>query len=177
MEKVAEQSKEMKKEEKSTEMLKASPVSSLGAFDEMDKLFDRWFENLLPGGWLRARRSEFPSFGSLSTSLETRLPNIDIVDRDDEVMVRAEIPGIDKNDLDVSVSDNMVTIKGQSKQEKKEEKGDYYRCEISRGAFSRVVSLPHFVDGKGAKAKFKDGVLELTLPKTEKTKRHSVKVE
>ena len=85
--------------------------------------------------------------------------------------------GIEKDDLDISVSDNLLTIKGETKHEEKEEKGEYYRCEISRGTFSRTVALPSDVDSEGGKAKFKDGVLELTLPKIEKTKRRSIKIE
>lgn len=177
MEKAVEKTKEMKKSEKGSEMDVVRPKTAISSFEEMDRLFDRWFENFIPGGLLRSRRSEWPSWGELTAPFEARMPKVDVIDRDEEVMVRAEIPGVDKNDLDVTVADNVVTIKAESKQEKKEEKGDYYRCEISRGAFARTIALPHNVDASGAKAKFKDGVLELTLPKTEKTKRRSIKVE
>ena len=69
------------------------------------------------------------------------------------------------------------SIKGETKHEEKEEKGDYYRSETSRGAFSRMVSLPADVDESKAKASLKDGVLELTLPKVEKAKRRTIKVD
>jgi HSP20 family protein len=69
-----------------------------------------------------------------------------------------------------------VTIKGQTGHEEKEEKGEYYRCEISRGAFSRTVSLPAEVDADKAAAEFKDGVLEIRLPKLEHAKRRVLKV-
>jgi HSP20 family protein len=75
------------------------------------------------------------------------------------------------------MTDDTVTIKGSSSKEEKEEKGDYYRCEISRGSFSRTVSLPAQVDTARSSAKFKDGVLELKVPKKEQAKRRSVKVE
>jgi HSP20 family protein len=93
------------------------------------------------------------------------------------VVVRAEVPGVEKDDLDISVSDNTVTIKGETRREEKEEKGDYYRSEISRGTFTRTVMLPGVVATDKAKAKFKDGVLELKLPKVEKTKRRTVKID
>ena len=75
------------------------------------------------------------------------------------------------------MSDNTVTIKGSVKHEEKEEKGDYYRREISEGSYARTVMLPAEVDGSKAKAKFNDGLLELTLPKLEKSKRRSIAVE
>jgi HSP20 family protein len=105
------------------------------------------------------------------------MPKVDVVERDNEIVVRAEVPGVDKKDLDVSVSDNAVTIKGSTRHEEKEEKGDYYHHEISTGTFSRMVSLPANVDGSKAKADFKDGVLELTIPKVGQSKRHSIKLD
>lgn len=91
--------------------------------------------------------------------------------------MRAEVPGVKKEDLDVSTTDNTVTIKGSTRHEEKEEKGDYYRSEITRGSFSRTVALPSEVDSAKAKARYKDGILELTLPKVNKSKRRTVKVE
>jgi HSP20 family protein len=100
-----------------------------------------------------------------------------VIERDDAVIVKAELPGVDKKDIDVSVTSNTVTIKGSTSHEEKEEKGDYYRCEMSRGSYSRTLSLPADVDEGKAKAKLKDGILELTLPKVKKSKRQSIKVE
>jgi HSP20 family protein len=107
---------------------------------------------------------------------ESFLPSVDVIDRDDEVVVRAAIPGYKKEDIEISVSDSMLTIKGETKTEAKEEKGDYYRCEISQGSFSRMVELPASVDDAKAKATMKDGMLELTLPKIEKSKRHTISI-
>ena len=75
------------------------------------------------------------------------------------------------------MTNNSITIKGSTKAEEKEEKGDYHRCEISQGAYSRTLSLPSEVDTDKAKAKFKHGVLKLTIPKVKKSKHISVKVE
>jgi len=157
---------------RSQEIQKATPARALSPFDEMDRMFDGFFRR----GVMRPWRFDWPSFPEMALP-EMNIPKVDVVDRENEVLVKAEIPGVDKKDIDISVGEDTVTIKGETRREEKEEKGDYYRCEISRGSFSRTVALPAVVNGAGAKASFKDGVLELTLPKTEKAKRHSVKVE
>jgi HSP20 family protein len=143
----------------------------LSPFEEMERLF----EGVWPRGWMQPWHWDRQFLSELAR-LDLRLPKVDIIERDGEVVVKAEVPGVAKDDLDVSVTENAVTIKGVTSHEEKEEKGDYYRSEMRRGAFSRTVGLPCNVDGNQAKAQFKDGVLELTLPKLEKTKRVSVKV-
>lgn len=135
---------------------------------DIDRLFDdfigrRW---LRPFGWERPL-AEMPEF----------VPSIDVIDREDEVVVRAEVPGYKKEDIEISVTDSMLTIRGETKTEEKEEKGDYYRCEISHGAFTRTLDLPAKVDDSKAKAAMKDGVIELTLPKVEKSKRRTINIE
>lgn len=146
---------------------------SLSPFEEMDRMFDSFF----PRGWLRPQHWERPSWGEMMASFESQMPRVDIIDRDDEVVVHAEVPGVDKDDLEVSVTDNTVTIKASTSQEKKEEKGDYYRCETKRGSFSRTLALPSDIDCDKAKSSLKDGVLELRLPKIAKSKRRQIKVE
>jgi HSP20 family protein len=162
-------------EEKATEVAvkkeeaKPVPARMLSPFEEMDRLL----ESAFPRGWLRPMRWEWPSFAEL----ERRFPKVDVIDRDADIVVKAEVPGVDKKDLEVTTTENTVTIKGKTSHEEKEEKGDYFRSEISRGSFSRTVALPGEVDGANAKASFKDGVLELTLPKLAKSKRIPIKVE
>jgi len=150
----------------------AAPTRALSPFEELDRMF----ESLVPRGWLRPWRWERPSFSDL-LQFEFQGPRVDVIDREDEVLVKAEIPGVSKDDLEVSVDESTVTIKGQTSHEEKEEKGDYYRSEIRRGAFSRTIALPREVDASEAKATFKDGILELSLPKVAKSKRVAVKVE
>jgi HSP20 family protein len=104
-------------------------------------------------------------------------PSVDVIDRDDEVVVKAEVPGVKKEDIHISLTGNLMTIKGETKQVQKEEKGDYYRCEISRGAFSRMVTLPADVDDTKAKAELHDGMLEITLPKMEQAKKRDIKIQ
>jgi HSP20 family protein len=164
--------KEEKKESKQ-ELQKAEPRRALSPFEEMDRMF----EDFLSRGWMRPLRWELPSWGDMAKPFEGKMPKVDVIERDDEVVVKAEIPGVDKKDLDVSVTENSVTIKGTTSHEEKEEKGDYFRSEISRGAYARTVGLPAYVDADKAKASFKDGVLELKLPKVEKAKRRSIEIK
>ena len=159
-----------KKSEK-TGLKKGETAHVLSPFEEMDRLFDSY----LSRGWLRP--FQLPSLAKTAAPFEGRIPNIDLVDRDDEFVIKAELPGVDKKDLEISVAQNAVTIKGSTRYEEKEEKGDYYRCEISRGSYARTLALPADVDEEHSKATFKDGVLELTLPKLKKTKRHNIRVE
>ena len=105
------------------------------------------------------------------------LPEVDVIDQDSSIMVRAALPGVKKDNLEVSSTDRTITIRGKTREETREEKGEYYRHEISTGNFLRTVSLPAAVDESRIKAKFKDGLLEVTLPKLESAKRHTVKVE
>jgi HSP20 family protein len=105
------------------------------------------------------------------------MPKVDIIDRDDEVFIRAELPGVDKKDIDISMTDNTVTIKGETRKEEKEEKGDYFRRETSHGCYTRTLSLPADVNTDKTNATFKDGVLELTMPKIERAKRRNIEVK
>ena len=169
---VTETKKEIQAAEKEIPVKKAEAAHALTPFEEIDRVVERMFEGFFPRSWMRPMmRWEWPAWPAFE---EIRMPRVDVVERDTEIVVRAEVPGIDKKDLDVSVANNTVTIKGETKKETKEEKGDYHRREISSSSFSRTVALPAAIDGANAKASFKDGVLELTLPKIEK--RHPVKV-
>jgi HSP20 family protein len=160
--------------EKGKEIQKAAPVRALHPFEDMERMMDRVFREFPGRGWMRPFSFEWPAWPELP---ELRMPKVDVIDRDDDVLVRAELPGVEKKDLEISTSDTSVTIKATTAREEKEEKGDYYRCEISRGMLSRTVALPAQVHSDKAKASLKDGVLELTLPKVEKSKRRTVTVE
>lgn len=154
----------------------ARPSRLPAAFEEFEHYLDRFFDDFMsPRGWLRPMRWQQPMWDRLA-SLEPRMPKVDVIDRDKEVVIRAEIPGVERKDLDISVTDNTVTIKGSSRQEHKEEEGDYYRCEITHGAFARTLALPSEVDADHAKASFENGVLELTLPKQKSAHRRRIEV-
>ncbi len=143
----------------------------LNPFEEMNRMFDQFFGN----GWMRPWRYSWPSLPELALP-EMNAPKVDVIDREAEVLIKAELPGVDKKDLDISMGENTVTIKASTMHEEKAEQGDFFRHEISNGTFSRTVVLPAPVDGARAKAVFKDGVLELTVPKVEAAKRHTVKI-
>jgi HSP20 family protein len=160
--------------EKGKEIQKAVPVRTLRPFEEMERLMDRAFADFPGRGLMRPWSFEWPAWAEMR---ELRMPKVDVVDRDEDVLVRAELPGVEKKDLEISTSDTSVTIKATTRHEEKEEKGDYYRCEITRGSFARTVSLPAQVQSDKAKANLKDGVLELTLPKVEKSKRRTIAVD
>ena len=167
---MAEQSKTEMQPAKSGELQKA-PSRGLRPFEEMERMFDEF----LGRSWLRPLRLE--RMPELARMWEGSLPKLDVIDRDNEVVVKAEVPGVKKEDLEISVTGDLFTIKGQTKREEKEEKGDYYRSEVSQGSFSRTVTLPAMVDEAGAQAQLKDGVLEVTLPKTEKSKKRAIKID
>ena len=135
---------------------------------------DRFFENVFPRNMLRFGRWPWPEW---TPRFEGKLPAIDIIDHPNNIVVRAEVPGIKKEDLDVSVSNNMVTIRATTKSEENKEEGEYYRREMRQGEFSRSINLPSEVDSSDARASFKDGILELTLPKTAPSTRRSIKIE
>jgi HSP20 family protein len=103
--------------------------------------------------------------------------NVDIYEDADNVVIKAEIPGVNKEDISVSLTDDTVTISGKKTEEKKIEKENYYRKEIRTGSFSRSFTLPCAVDREKVKATYKNGVLEIVLPKSEKEKAKEVKIE
>jgi HSP20 family protein len=101
-----------------------------------------------------------------STRADVFAPKIDVVDTDKEIRVSAELPGMDDKDIEVSLTGDMLTIKGEKKEEKEEKGKDYYRSERSYGSFLRTISLPAEVETAKAEAAFKKGVLTISMPKT-----------
>ena len=143
----------------------------LAPFDEMDRLFNRLFG----GRMMRPFDWPFPEWGRMH-EFDEYMPAVDVIDRDDEVLVRAQLPGVDKDEVEVTVSDEYLTIKGE-RTEKKEEKGEFYRSEIRHGSFFRTIHLPGAVDGDKTKAKYEAGVLEIIMPKIEKARKRSIRIE
>lgn len=103
-------------------------------------------------------------------------PSMDIFTDGDDVVVKTELPGMKKEDIDVSLTKDTITISGEKKKEEKVEKKDYYSLERSYGSFKRSFSLPAEVHAEKASAKFKDGILEIRIPKTEEAKKKEKKV-
>ena len=134
-------------------------AKSLEAFRrEMDRLFDKFFE-MMPFS-----EQEF-------------IPSVDISETDTEIIVQAEIPGIDPKDLDISLNGRLLTIKGEKKSEHEEKKENYHKIERKYGSFSRTLELPADVDPDKVEAKYKDGVLKIALSKTESGKKIQVSAE
>jgi HSP20 family protein len=105
------------------------------------------------------------------------MPAVDMVDEKDEIVVKADLPGLDQKDIEVTVQDGTLTIRGERKEEREEKKEDYFYAERSYGTFMRSLPLPRGVDADKVKATFKKGVLEVRLPKAKEAKGKSVEIK
>jgi len=108
---------------------------------------------------------------------ETRIPALEIVEEKDDIVIKAELPGMKKEDVEVQLADNLLTIKGEKKQEEEKKEKGYYYCERSFGSFERSIEIPREVQTEKGRANFKDGVLEIRLPKTEAAKKKEIKLK
>jgi HSP20 family protein len=135
----------------------------------MERMFDDFFGRRLrplwPGRWWPARE----------TGLS--MAPVDLYEEKDEIIVKTELPGMSKEDIQVNITDHLLTIKGEKKKEEEIKEEDYYRSERSYGSFSRSVDLPGEIQIEKVQASFKNGVLEIRLPKTEEAKRREIKVK
>jgi len=105
------------------------------------------------------------------------MPEFDIAESDDHIVVKADLPGIDVKDLDVSITDNVLTVRGEKKEETEDKKEHYHRLERRSGSFSRSFALPVEVKTEEIEASYRDGVLTLTIPKSEATKPKRIEVK
>jgi HSP20 family protein len=155
---------------KSRETLPAEVVPSLPAWERQ---MDRFFDELRRGFWPSLWHSErwFPR------GMGLRMPAVDVYEENDDVVVKAEIPGMGKDDIQVDLSDSKLTIRGEKKKEEEIKEENYHRTERSYGSFVRSLELPAEVKADAAKATFKNGVLEVRVPKTEAAKQRQVKVK
>lgn len=126
---------------------------------EMNELFDTFMREF-GGGGLPSLWSE-PMVGRIH-------PRFDVAETEDAIQVTAELPGLDEKDIQVTLDNNILTVRGEKKQEREEKKKNYYMSERSYGEFQRVIPLPTEVEADKVKAHFKKGVLNITLPKTQK---------
>jgi HSP20 family protein len=104
-------------------------------------------------------------------------PAVDITEKDDEYLVKVELPGVEKNDVQITLESNILTVKGEKKQEKEEKGENYHRMERSYGSFQRSFTLPTTVKSDKIDASFKDGVLSIRLPKSEEAKPKLIEVK
>jgi HSP20 family protein len=121
---------------------------------QMNQMFDDFF-----------RGTGLEHFGPMRERWETLSPRVDVTETDKEVKVSAELPGLDEKEIDLSLSRDMLTIRGEKRREEEEQGRNYYRAERSYGAFHRSVPLPAPVDADRADAVFRKGVLTVILPK------------
>lgn len=176
---------EKKKEEKKQELQRSPPQPlspwerfapgfDAGFFKEMD----RFFEEYLPQRWLHRFGGGWPGHAAPEmTPFAGKTPSVDLVDREENFLVKAELPGVSKEDITISLADNLLTLEARVDKEEKEEKGRYCRREICHGSYRRTIALPAAVKENEAKATFKDGMLELVLPKVAKTRSTKIQVE
>ena len=105
------------------------------------------------------------------------IPTVDIYEDDQEFVVKAELPGLESKDVEIQIQENVLTLKGERKLEREIDKERYHRLERTYGTFQRSFTLPNIVDQEKVKAKVKDGVLEIRIPKQERAKPKQIKVE
>jgi HSP20 family protein len=145
------------------------PVSLFGS---LHREIDRLFDDLTRGG-----------FGTLPSPAQTNLmPSIDVTETDKEIEITAELPGLERKDIDISIEDDLLTIRGEKKVEtKQEDQGDkdknYHVSERSYGVFYRVIQLPPGVDPSSIQAVMSKGVLKLTIPKPAKAEPKKIEVK
>ncbi len=140
--------------------------------------FERWdpFDELttLRGSmdrlWARMANEDQPP-------LANWMPTSDVIESNDEILVKAELPGIDEKDVDVQIENGVLTIKGERKAEKEEEEKNFRRIERSYGSFLRTFTLPTNVEPEKITATFVNGLLEVHLPKKESAKPRAIKVD
>jgi HSP20 family protein len=143
-------------------LVRWTPFGDLTLFRrEMDRLFER-FLGERPG-------MDLPALGWS--------PRLDLSETKDSITVKAELPGLEAKDLEISMSGNTLTIKGEKKQEKEEKDEHRHVVERAYGAFARVVELPAPVAPEKVKAAFRSGVLTITLPKTDEAKRKAIPIK
>jgi HSP20 family protein len=142
-------------------------VSPLGFPYDVDRLFDQ----LVRGGPFArfARRSPFAA--------EQWLPEVDVLEKEGQVVVRADLPGVKKEDVEVAVEGDLLTIRGSRHEQKETKEKDYYRSERSMGEFQRTIALPDGVTADSIKASYRDGVLEVIIPRPNAPADKRIQVE
>ena len=125
----------------------------------------RWMETFEPFGWKWPMGIDFE-----------RSFRVDMLDRDKELIVRAELPGVEKDDVEVTISGDRLIIEAEREFEEEEKKETFYRHELGYGELMRTITLPVDVDAEHITAELKDGILNVVLPKVQAAERHTVKV-
>lgn len=139
-------------------------------FEALRREVDRLFDDFHPFGW----REAFPRLPGLRTSFEGSwplAPAMDLIEKEKEYEITAEIPGVDEKNIDIKVVNHLLTIKGEKREEKEEKKHDYFLSERRYGSFQRSIQIPDGVDADKIEATFSKGILTVRLPKTVEAQR------
>ena len=144
-------------------MVRWEPVRDLLTLQER---MNRMFDNSYRAG---AQDEDWALGGSWA-------PAVDIYEKDGNIVLKAELPGVDPKDVDVRVENNLLTLRGERKFDNEVKRDSYHRVERAYGAFSRSFTLPNVVDTGNIKAEYKDGVLHMTLPKREEAKPRQIQI-
>ena len=136
---------------------------------DMDRMMEDFFG--------RRMRPFWPERWFGRDELEVRAPAVDVFEEKDDIVVKAELPGMEKDNIEVNLTDHMLTIKGEKKKEEEIKEENYYRAERTYGSFLRTLELPRDVHADKIKASFKNGILEVRMPKTEEAKAKEIKVK
>ena len=150
------------------------PTAVRDSADELRNRVSRAFERWLPKKAEPAPIQAHTRRPSLFTGAS--MPSIDLAETDDEVLVYAELPGMDRKDFHVEVDDGRIVLRGEKKTSRKEKRRNYRMMESAYGSFYRAIPLPCEVESGKAKAKFKSGVLKVCIPKSEHAKAKSIHV-
>jgi HSP20 family protein len=167
-----------KKEEEAEKGLSVSQVATKRHDHPLQQIhyeIDRMFDSVFTGFGLSRFGSLWPELPKLSEGLLK--PTLDVGCTDKEYTISIEVPGVDEKDIRLELSDTTLTIRGEKKRDHEEKDKDYYRIERSYGSFQRVLSLPDDADQDGIKAKFKKGVLNITVPRRELPKPNVKRIE
>jgi HSP20 family protein len=117
------------------------------------------------------------AFGDEGIARGAWMPNVDIYENKDQIVLEAELPGMNREDFDLSIESNIITLRGERRFEKKDDGDNYHRVERAYGTFTRSFTLPQTVSAEGANAEYKNGVLRVTLPKREEVKARRIEVK
>lgn len=116
-------------------------------------------------------------FGGTRAPSRRWVPAMDLAETEDRLLLRADLPGLKREDVEIEIKDNVLTISGERRERHEDESEGYHRVERVFGAFSRSLTLPRGVNAGAVKAEFADGVLEITIPKPEERKPHRVEID
>ena len=151
------------------------PSESSSGASELERIFDEVFSQRWPRAWLRRFHWDEPAWGELGPLLGPH-PRVRVFEQAEQFLVRAQLPGLRKDQLEIFVEQTRVIIRGRSTRHARAESDEYYRSHTSLDEFTRTVELPGPVDGARASARITDGVLEITLPRADLKKRYRIEI-